>query len=383
VNTTDKETYKWYVLALAALTHTFCAAIPVMCLPVLFKDISEDLGLSLVQIGLVWGFVGLPGVATGLLGGDIGDRFGPRRTLSVICVLAGMVGALRGLSNSFFTLSMTILVFSTIMPIIPMNVHKTCGVWFSKRQLGLANGVVSMGMALGFMAGTMFSATILSPWLGGWRNVLFFYGAISILIGLLWRATRPAPRDVTGRTDQVAKRSFRENLSHVGKLRDVWLLGLYLLGVQGCIQGALGYLPLYLRGLGWVEAAADSAAGSFHLASMVFVIPLAFANDVFKWTAIILAGIVRDGSMAIFMTLLIETDGVGVAYASTASGLVLSLSALGKLIAPPLGNGLAELISPGSPFVFWAALAAGGWLGLYFVRESASGLMTLKTDSAS
>ena len=32
---------------------------------------------------------------------------------------------------------------------IPMNVHKTCGVWFSKKRLGMANGVVSVGMALG------------------------------------------------------------------------------------------------------------------------------------------------------------------------------------------------------------------------------------------
>jgi hypothetical protein len=28
---------------------------------------------------------------------------------------------------------------------IPMNVHKTCGVWFPKEQLGMANGVVSVG----------------------------------------------------------------------------------------------------------------------------------------------------------------------------------------------------------------------------------------------
>lgn len=33
-----------------------------MCLPVLFAEIAGDLGLSLVQIGLVWGIGSLPGM---------------------------------------------------------------------------------------------------------------------------------------------------------------------------------------------------------------------------------------------------------------------------------------------------------------------------------
>ena len=50
-----QTSYKWYALALAALTHTFVVAIPTMAMPVLFKEISEDLGLSLVQIGAYLG----------------------------------------------------------------------------------------------------------------------------------------------------------------------------------------------------------------------------------------------------------------------------------------------------------------------------------------
>lgn len=69
-----------------AITHTFCAAMPVMCLPVLFKEISDDLGLSLVQIGLIWGVSGLPVLVTGLIGGGIGDRLGARRTLIIFCL---------------------------------------------------------------------------------------------------------------------------------------------------------------------------------------------------------------------------------------------------------------------------------------------------------
>ena len=50
--------YKWYILALGTATHILVLAMPWMCMPVLFKEISDDLGLNLVQVGTVWGMMG-------------------------------------------------------------------------------------------------------------------------------------------------------------------------------------------------------------------------------------------------------------------------------------------------------------------------------------
>ncbi len=391
-----KANYKWYILTLAALTHTFTVAIPVMCLPVLFKEIAEDLNLNLVQIGVIWGIGALPSIVTSLVGGSIGDRFGTRRTLSIVCLLAGVTGALRGLSKDYITLGATVFLFGMVTPVIPMNVHKTCGVWFSKRQLGLANGVVSMGMALGFMLTSMLSATVLSPWLGGWRNVLVFYGTISIAISILWYFTRSVPGDVETTVGEANTKSLRQTMFHVVRIRDVWLLGITLLGIGSCIQGMLGYLPLYLRGIGWTADKADGALATFHGVSMLFVVPLALWSDKFGsrkrvlmvatlmiitgigllslvdgimiWVAVIIAGLVRDGFMAIFMTMIIETEGVGAAYAGTAIGLVMVLLGIGNWLSPPLGNNLATL-APGFPFLFWMTLATLGFFGLSLTKE--------------
>jgi NNP family nitrate/nitrite transporter-like MFS transporter len=397
VNSGPSETsYRWYVLALTALTGTLAAAIPTMCLPVLFKEISGELGLSLVQIGLIWGIGALPGIFTSLMAGAIGDRFGTRRTLSVGCLLVGLAGALRGLSNDFVTLAATVFLFGLLTPVISMNLVKTCGVWFSWRQLGLANGVVAMGMALGFMVASMLSATVLSPWLGGWRKVLFFYGAIAMTISVPWYLSRPAPSDVGVSAGEASPRSLRQTVSHVARIRNVWLLGLALMGIGGCIQGTLGYLPLYLRGLGWPEASADGALATFHAVSMICVIPIALSSDrlgsrktvlmaatlmimagvgllsivdgMMVWVAVSMAGLVRDGFMAVFMTVVIETEGVGATYVGTAMGLVTIFSGLGGLVAPPLGNSLAR-IAPGLPFIFWAALATAGFWRLYLLKE--------------
>ena len=390
-----EQGYRWVILSLASLTHTLCVALPVMCLPVLFKEISEDLHLSLVQMGTIWGAGFLPGIIMGTVGGALGDRFGTRQVLRGFCVLAGIGCALRGISDTFWSLGATNLVYGCLFPAIPTNVHKTCGIWFSKGQLGLANGTVSMGMAMGFMVTSMISATFLSPLLGGWRHVLFFYGGISVLVGVFWHFARPAPSQASQRVP------FRQAITHVLPIRNVWLMGFALFGFGGCAQGMLGYLPLYLREVGWPGALADSALGTFHGISMIAVIPLAllsdrlgtrkkvllaaalmmaigtgllsFADGILVWMAVAVAGIVRDGFMAVFMTTVIETEGIGPAYAGTGIGLVMVFNGLSSMVAPPIGNALA-FAHPGLPFAFWAALALIGFGSLLNLRVRAGAL---------
>ena len=392
----SRSYYRWFILALSALTFTFVVAMPTMCLPVLFEEIGRDLDLSLVQIGTIWGMAPLAGMFVVLAGGLLGDRFGAKRVLAVSCLLAGLAGALRGLSGDFATLVGTLFLFGLLTATIPPVVHKTCGIWFSGRRLGLANGVVSMGMAVGFTVGAMISATVLSPALGGWRNVLFLYGGISIVIGILWLFTRSQPEQAESSESVAITVPFRQALSRVTRNRSVWLLGFILVGQIGCVQGTLGYLPLYLRGIDWTPVSADGALATFHATSIVGVIPLALLSDRLNsrktvlfgatlmtavgvgllsvvggsvvWLAVVIAGVVRDGYMAVLMTTIIETEGIGVTYAGTAMGLILTLSRVSSFVSPPIGNSLAN-VSASLPFVFWAALAAASLVGFYFLRQ--------------
>jgi MFS family permease len=399
----SRSNYRWFVLILAGLTATLAIAMPAMAMPVLFSEMSQDLGLSLVQIGAIWGTGSLAGLLTGLAGGSIGDRFGPKRTLAIGCLVVGMTGALRGFSTNFATLASTVLLSGLATTTVALNLHKACGAWFSRKHLGLANSAVAAGMALGFMTGSMISATVLSPWLGGWRHVLFFYGGVAALLSVPWALTRAAPSESAPLPSEGAPLpskggtiSMRQALSHVVRLRNVWLLGVVLLGVGGCIQGTLGYLPLYLREIGWPPARADAALASFHAISLAAVFPLALLSDrlgsrkkllvvavlmfatgvgllavadgAIVWVAVLMAGAVRDGFMAIFMTMVTELDGVGARYAGTAMGLTLTLSQMGNLIAPPLGNSLASH-DLRLPFAFWAAMALVGFAVFHLVKE--------------
>ncbi len=392
------SSYKWYLLTLAALTHTVVVGIPLMAIPVLFAEISKELNLDLVQMGWIWGIGFLTGILTSLIGGALGDRFGAKWTIAVCCFLSGVTGALRGLSGDFVTLAATAFLYGLVPPAIPMNVHKTCGVWFSGRHLGLANGIVSAGMALGFLLGSLLSATVLSPWLGGWRQVLFLYGALSVVMGIFWSFTREVPASER-RSWREEKVPIREGLPYVARIRNVWLLGLTMLGIGSSIQGTLGYLPLYLRRIGWPENFADVAVATFHGVSLVATVPVVMLSDRLSsrkgilmmgavttaagvallslsggklvWAAVIIAGLLRDGFMGVLTTWILELEKVGTKYGATAIGMVYLFGRLGSLVSPPLGNSMADF-HLALPFIFWAALALMGLFCLYFVQEEES-----------
>jgi MFS family permease len=391
-----RQGYRWWILALGTLTNALVVALQSMCLPVLFKEISLDLNLSLVQIGLVWGISAFPGMFSTLIGGALGDRFGPRRVLVLSCLVTGLAGASRGTAFDFTSLMLTMVLFGMVAPIVGNNVFKITGGWVPQKQMGFASGVLSMGMALGFLTGSMLSATVLSPMLGGWRNVLFLYGGIAMLLSVPWFFSRQAPQTSGYPSSSASKVSTRRNLAHLVRLRNLWLLGLAIFGIGGCVQGMLGYLPLYLRNLGWPPASADAASAAFHTISLICVIPIALGSDRLRlrkmvlipagimiavgvglisvaeglliWMAVLMAGMVRDGFMAVFMTTILETKGVGADQTGTAMGMVMVLATIGSILAPPLGNSLA-VYDPSLPFLLWSGMALLGLAGLVVLRE--------------
>ena len=388
--------YKWFLLILGGLTNAVVVAIPSMGLSVLLPEITREMNLSLVQAGLLWGISALPVIISSLLAGTLCDRFGPKRIITVSCLLVGLACALRGFSTTFPSLTFMVFLFGFFAPLISISNMKTAGIWFSIRELGFANGILSLGMAVGFLIGSMVSASILSPWLGGWRNVFFFYGAIAVLFLVPWYLTRSLPGGMKSANVSTPSHSFFKSLSQIGRLRNMWLLGLGIMGISGSIQGLLGYLPLYLRGLGWSEAGTGGVLASFHTASMICVLPISLWSDrlgsrkkmligaalltalgigflsVVKggaiWGAVVVAGLVRDGFMAIFLTMIFEVKGVGLEYSGTAIGFTMIFMGIGNLVAPPLGNAL-DALAAGAPFIFWAALIVIGSLCIALTTE--------------
>jgi cyanate permease len=377
-----KSNYKWYVLGMALFTYGWIVGTARNCMPVLFHEIAGNLNLSMVSIGTVWGMDPLAGVFVGLISGLLVDRFGIRKTLTVICILAGLFSAVRGFSVSFLTMAGSMFLFGLMVAMLPVVVPKAAAVWFPSRQLGFINALINIAVSIGSMIATMLSATVLSPWLGGWRNVIFVLSVPAVLIGILWFFSGREPHTGSSRRAPYIQVTFKQSLTTVLKIRNVWMIGIIAMALWGSIMGVMGYLPMYLRNSGMSDTLADTAVTMVNLASLIGSIPMVLLANKLKaykqlfmaamianalgtmliplvdhtwiWPVLGMTSFLRAGTAAMANVMLLETPGVGVTYVGTAMGLMSSLGMIGSFLSPPLGNAMTQF-GPQWPFFLWAA----------------------------
>ena len=374
--------YRWVILAMVTLSGFLVMGFPTTGLSAMFSDIAASLGLDLVQIGVIWGVGSVMGIFTAVLGGAFIDHFGTRRTLVALCLATGITGMLRGFAVDFWTLFLTSFLFGMVQPILPMNFVKLNREWFSSRQLGFASGVMSAGFATGLMLGSRLSATVLAPLLGGWRQVLIGLGVCAILMALAWAFLHP--RVEQRRPAQPLDwRGILRSLRKVARFRELWVISLSVFGVLGLMRGLVGYVPTYLREIGWNAVDADTAITVFFFCSLISVVPLShlsdrignrrlvmafacmmmslgtglmfLAGDSF-WgvmLAMAVAGCCFDSFMALKGASITEVKGLPLVLMGSALGFGGIWQNLGTALTPPLGNAMTP-IALHAPFLLWA-----------------------------
>jgi predicted MFS family arabinose efflux permease len=272
--------------------------------------------------------------------------------------------------------------------------------YFRGKNLGMMNSLIFVCMLLGQMTGTMLSATVFSPLLGGWRNVFFAYSIPAIIVGLLWLTTRPAPvQDITLKADERAL-NFRQIFGRVVRIKYLWLLGLACMAHIGSYLSISSYIPLYLKGIGWPGPQADGVLTLMLGASSIGTIPIVFLSDRLKnrrmflfWIFIVVSlaisalmitrnpavmtlvivfnGMLRGSANPIINTLATEVPGMKPEYMGTAVGLISTIGLAAAFIMPPVGNGFAA-VDPAMPFIFWAGLTVIMACALLFVKTRAA-----------
>ncbi|MCC6803417.1 MAG: MFS transporter [Anaerolineae bacterium] len=387
--------YRWIILILCAVTPLFVVTLPNMSLPPLFAAISADLNLSLVEVGTIWGAGSFAGIFFALVGGTLGDRFGTRAVLFAACLMTGLLGLIRSFAVDFTTLLLTMLAFGVFQAVIPVMLFKVARQWFPAEQLGTASGIISAGFASGLLLGPLLSTSVILPALGGWRQVLVFYGVIAITVSVLWLVIHP-PTRYSG-SNRPPRLSLRASLRHIVGLRNLWILGIAGLGVSACFQGFSGYLPTYLKAIGWGNLEADRTLAAFFVTSLLAVVPLSILSDRLRlrrgfliFAALVLSagvgllgivdgaqvvlvisatGFIFDSLMAILNASVLEVEGVTDLYAGTAIGFATMIRNLGGTISPPIGNGLATL-GYSVPFLFWGCTGLFAVIMFAFLNRS-------------
>jgi cyanate permease len=82
----------------------------------------------------------------------------------------------------------------------------------------------------------------------------------------------------------VAKKHtpIMESLRHITQLRELWIIGIGALVFWGCYRGFIGYLPTYLRNVGWTATDADNTLSLLYLSSLILALPLSLLSDRFN-----------------------------------------------------------------------------------------------------
>lgn len=390
---------KWLVLALATLVHMFVVGLPWTVMPVLMTAASQEMHLSLGDMGMVWSMLPIGAATVALLGGMIGDRLGFTRAIAIGCFAVAVANGLRGVATNTATLTASMFLTGATVALVFPNVQRLAGVFFPRAQVGLATGISVSGFAVGGVLTTALSATVLMPLVGSWRNVLFVFSGLCVVMGVVWLVVMrgAAPPAIPGREAPADRPSFGKSMAAVFRVKEVWLLSLGNLGVVGAFISLNGYLPVYLEESGLSKSVGDTMSSMLFAASIVGAIGIpaladrlnaskmvmilsgvftavaillmtASVNALF-WVLIPLVGCVTQGVGSLVISHAVRNEEVGAASAGTALGLIGGFANLGGFVLPLAGGRLADL-NETWPFILWAATSALGTTCFLLLRKA-------------
>lgn len=391
---------KWSILILNTAVFLGIVGIPYTAMPVLFSGIIDELNLTLLQIGVVWGFFFL-GMAFGsFLGGLAGDRFGLYKVIGILCFAVALTNGLRALSADYISLIASMLLCGFAIGAAIPNVNRTPGLYFHTDRLGLAVGITSCGFSLGAVLSTALGATFLLPLAGSWRNVLFIYSAICAVLGIAWLCLLKgaAPLQNTAGTGIADKHTpFSRALRVIFQSRDMWLILIINVTLMGSFASIVGYLPAYLIDTGLPNNIGDPISSTLFLAGIAgsLLIPLisdkigrrkaliiacaiimgagtcllTISNTAFLWLLVPAIGFAYMGVVALCYTIILEMKEIGPAHRATALGLAVTSQNIGGFFLPIIGGSLA-VRNIAWPFLFWAAAIFVAAICLFRVKET-------------
>ena len=172
--------------------------------------IKADLDLTNTQLGLAFSAFAYPYALLQLIGGYIGDKFGPRLTLCVssliVCVATAATGVVGGLASLFAArLALGIGEGSTFP-----TATRAMTVWVPERSWGFAQGITHSFSRIGLAVTPPLIAVLIA--LVSWRGSFMILAVLSFIWVLVWMWYF---RDVPAAPPLTAEELYQEAL-------DVW-----------------------------------------------------------------------------------------------------------------------------------------------------------------
>ncbi len=386
----------WPALALLAggsLAY-LCFLFVWFLLPAFLGPVTEALGLSGTEAGIVAGAVPLSYVPLALASGLVVDRIGPENAVAGGLALLGAASALRAGASDFLGLLAPTLLLGVGGTGITFGLPRLVADLFPPTRTGAASSVYVVGASLGTAAAFGIGRPVLGPALGGWRPLFRVAGVAVVAVAAVWLPLARALRRRVARTYDdgdpagFSLDSLRADaatvLSHpalrllvlVGTMRLFVVHGLQawlatLLEVRGLAAGAAATVTSLLvvariGGTLTVPALSDRAGlrrpaviGCGALATLgTLGVVAGGASLAATVAAVALVGLGIGGLAPLVRAIPVELDGIGPRLTATANGLIFTVGEVGGFSGPFLIGGLSDLTGSFLPGLLALALGA-------------------------
>jgi ACS family glucarate transporter-like MFS transporter len=385
-----------------------------ICISAAAPYIMRDLGLTVLEMSLVFSAFTLAYSLFEVPTGWMGDVMGPRRVLTRVVLWWSGFTMLTGAAWNYLSLLVIRFLFGAGEAGAFPNVSRSFSRWFPLRERGKANGILFLGSRLGGALAPILALLLIRNW--GWRVSFAVFGAIGIFWALAWyRWYRDEPSehpavnshelawiqqdspnaDSKTHASAIPWRQIltSSNLLAICGMYFAFGYGLYfyftwlptylvqVLKFSDLAAGILAGLPFLLAGGadllgGWLT---DRLAIAFNLriarcwlgfssfaGSATLLFASTQAND--RWTkAILIALALASADLALSACWAVCLD-VGRAYAGIVTGCMNTFGNLGGFLGPMvLGYAVERWNSWTLPFYVSAAVYAAGallWLAV-------------------
>lgn len=237
--------------------------------------LSKDLGLSSVQLGLIFSAFGWTYALLQIPGGLIADRFGPR-ILYAFCLITWSIatlcqGFVRGFA-SLFSLRLATGAFEA--PSYPIN-NRIVTSWFpeNERASAIAMYVSGQFIGLAFLTPVLVTVQVYA----GWKGLFIGTGLVGLVWGVVWYLFYRDPLDHSsvnkaeldyiesgGGLFRAKERSTHQpsvwqwhNIKQVFSSRTLWGVYIGQFAVNATLWFFLTWFPTYLvqyRGLDFIKS---------------------------------------------------------------------------------------------------------------------------------
>ncbi len=211
-------------------------------LGILLPQMTEDLGLTPVQAGLLGSSVFLGSLATALISSVVLSRYSPKRVTAIVTLLAAAFVALQGWAPSFSVLLATRFLFVVSMASRIQAEVLLIQQWFPRKRIALINSISAGAVSTGQAAG-MFVTPFLLLALGTWRNLYYATGGLFLALLAVWMVVgreRAAPAQPT--EGRLAEES---PLRVLARHKRLWLLGAGPAGAALTFSAFMTFWPTF------------------------------------------------------------------------------------------------------------------------------------------